>query len=64
MAWTPYIDSDTNRRNDSLDQMNTTLIDILIQLINGVEETNYQLKLLNARFEEAFETQICCEDIQ
>lgn len=64
MAWTKYVSTDTADQKDSLNQANQGLKDILIELIDTNRAVLYELRLLNARFEEAFETQICCEDIE
>ena len=64
MAWSRFVNTATARRNEDLDRANDTLASILLEMIDTNREILYELRLLNARFEEAFETQICCEDIE
>ena len=56
MAWSPY----TPTPSDQADQ---TLAAILLELIDTNRAVLLEMKLLNARFEEAFETRIVREDV-
>lgn len=63
MAWTPYIDTDTASRNAALSLLNDRIFDLLKLQINTSQAVELQLRLLNARIEEAFNTGIQETDI-
>lgn len=64
MAWTPYIDSDTQARNGALALANQHLLDIFTELRDIGRDTNLQLRLLNARTEHMGDTRIGINDIE
>lgn len=59
MAWTPYIET----RENKSDEVVELLIFSLLDLMDSNNEIRDQLKLLNERIEEAFETKIKRNDV-
>lgn len=59
MAWTPYIET----RENKSDEVVELLIFSLLDLMGSNNEIRDQLKLLNERIEEAFETKIKRNDV-
>lgn len=63
MAWSIYIDSDTSKSLSSIDQLNQNLLRLIEVNQQSFGQLELQLALLNARFEEAFETTIQVNDV-
>jgi len=59
MSWKPYIDSG----NLSSTETANLLYSVFSELLNSNKNIELQLKLLNARVEEAFETGIIENDV-
>lgn len=63
MSWTPYVDADTDARDEAIGEANALLLAVLNELRETNREILRQLKLLNLRVEEAFGTRIFDEDV-
>lgn len=63
MAWRAYINTDSPYTVAALEQLNANLIKLVEENRQGLGQLELQLALLNARFEEAFETTIQVNDV-
>lgn len=63
MSWTPLIEIDSGNKSASEQEKELTELEFKRKLLSTLGAIESELKLLNARFEEAFETHIEGHDI-
>lgn len=64
MSWTPLVEVDLGNKSESEQLKDLDELNFKNTVVNLLEGIHHELRLLNARFEEAFETQVCEEDIE